>query len=158
MSLPALVFKTSVIVEEGGLAKSVTVPAEALFADPAVASEGDVSVGIEFSVGSDEILLEASIAGGWRLGCGRCLVEHSVAYTTSAEETFPAEGSDIDLTETVREVALLELPQRSLCRPDCQGLCESCGKNLNEGPCPCPPGKKPSGTSHPFVSLKHLKE
>jgi uncharacterized protein len=26
---------------------------------------------------------------------------------------------------------------RSLCRPDCRGLCIECGKNLNEGPCDC---------------------
>jgi uncharacterized protein len=23
-----------------------------------------------------------------------------------------------------------------LCRPDCRGLCASCGADLNDGPCP----------------------
>lgn len=36
-----------------------------------------------------------------------------------------------------RCLAPLELPQRYLCREDCRGLCPTCGKNLNEGPCGC---------------------
>jgi uncharacterized protein len=37
----------------------------------------------------------------------------------------------------VRELALLDVPMRPLCRPDCQGLCMNCGQNLNEGDCGC---------------------
>ena len=31
----------------------------------------------------------------------------------------------------------MEFPVRFLCREDCKGLCQRCGKNLNEGACDC---------------------
>ena len=41
------------------------------------------------------------------------------------------------LEDVLREQVLLSLPARSLCRPDCQGLCPRCGRNLNTEPCTC---------------------
>jgi len=45
----------------------------------------------------------------------------------------------IDLTEAVRQYILMAIPMKPLCRQDCAGLCPSCGQNLNQGPCGCPP-------------------
>ena len=45
----------------------------------------------------------------------------------------------LDLTEAVRQYALLALPMKPLCRQDCAGLCPTCGRNLNQGGCDCPP-------------------
>lgn len=47
------------------------------------------------------------------------------------------QGDEIDLTEPIRQNLLLEIPMKPVCRPDCKGLCPSCGKNWNEGPCEC---------------------
>ena len=43
----------------------------------------------------------------------------------------------IDLTETIRQYALIAIPMKPLCREDCAGLCSHCGHNLNQGPCDC---------------------
>jgi len=45
-------------------------------------------------------------------------------------------GSDfkIDLTPLLREELILATPLAPLCRPDCQGLCEVCGDDLNQRP------------------------
>ena len=45
----------------------------------------------------------------------------------------------LDLTEAVRQYALMVIPMKPLCREDCAGLCPGCGSNLNQGPCGCPP-------------------
>ncbi len=45
----------------------------------------------------------------------------------------------IDLTEAIRQYALLAIPMKPLCRGDCAGLCPNCGRNLNRGPCDCSP-------------------
>ena len=37
----------------------------------------------------------------------------------------------------LREQILLNIPFRSLCRPDCRGLCSQCGEDLNNGTCDC---------------------
>ena len=53
------------------------------------------------------------------------------------DETVVVEDDMLDLDELVRVSILLFLPSRHLCSPDCKGLCPSCGKDLNEGPCSC---------------------
>ncbi len=50
--------------------------------------------------------------------------------------SFYAENT-IDLADEVAHTLRLELPMRPLCKEDCAGLCPSCGKDLNEGPCGC---------------------
>jgi uncharacterized protein len=46
-------------------------------------------------------------------------------------------GHNIDLDELTREQLLLALPTRSLCLETCQGLCPTCGLNLNQQSCAC---------------------
>ncbi|MBM4434775.1 MAG: DUF177 domain-containing protein [Chloroflexi bacterium] len=41
---------------------------------------------------------------------------------------------NVDLTPLLREEVILATPQAPLCRPDCRGLCQVCGKDLNESP------------------------
>ena len=45
----------------------------------------------------------------------------------------------LDVSEAVRQYALTAIPLKALCSVNCAGLCQTCGKNLNEGPCQCPP-------------------
>ena len=52
------------------------------------------------------------------------------------------EHNILDLTEAVRQYALLEMPMKPLCSEDCLGLCPTCGRNLNIGPCACVPQEK----------------
>lgn len=49
------------------------------------------------------------------------------------------ENDEIDVGEILREQLILALPIAHLCRDECKGLCARCGKDLNEGPCQCPP-------------------
>ncbi len=93
--------------------------------------------------------------------CGRCLAEHEVplsfdfsetcsfdqideplAYTHAASEDEKApiplmDGDTVDLSELVRQLIILHTPPRSLCRPDCRGLCPHCGTDLNVAECEC---------------------
>jgi uncharacterized protein len=47
------------------------------------------------------------------------------------------ENEQIDLGQLMREQFYLALPMKPLCRPDCKGMCPSCGANLNQGACGC---------------------
>ena len=42
-----------------------------------------------------------------------------------------------DLEGLATEDVLLYLPSKFLCREDCKGICPTCGKDLNDGPCGC---------------------
>ena len=44
----------------------------------------------------------------------------------------------LDLTEAIRQYALIAVPMKPLCRDDCKGLCPTCGKNRNVENCECP--------------------
>jgi uncharacterized protein len=43
----------------------------------------------------------------------------------------------LDLTEAVRQYAIINLPMKPLCNGNCAGLCSTCGANLNDSPCNC---------------------
>ncbi|MDA1108279.1 MAG: DUF177 domain-containing protein [Nitrospinae bacterium] len=43
----------------------------------------------------------------------------------------------VDITQSVCDQILLEVPQICLCEKDCKGLCPDCGENLNLGACGC---------------------
>jgi len=59
----------------------------------------------------------------------------------AANEDFPElvidERHILDLTEVLRQYAVMAACESRLCRPDCKGLCPNCGSNLNLGPCCC---------------------
>ena len=84
---------------------------------------------------------------------------HAVLVTELADEenedewVFPLEGDSADLDDIVRTVFVLNLDSKLLCREDCRGLCQRCGKNLNDGPCNCQKELDPR-----FAALKQLLE
>jgi len=47
------------------------------------------------------------------------------------------EGDRVDLDDILREQILLAEPFKHICKTDCKGICQKCGKDLNEGPCNC---------------------
>ena len=69
------------------------------------------------------------------------------------EWVFPLEGDSADLDDIVRTVFVLNLDSKLLCKEDCKGICQRCGKNLNDGPCDCRKELDPR-----FAALKQLLE
>lgn len=106
-----------------------------------------------------DIRARASWSGQFEVPCARCLdpVRHSLgadfdlifrplgADTGPADRALGAPETEIGyyqkdglvLEDVLREQVLLALPARSLCRPDCNGLCPRCGRNLNTESCAC---------------------
>lgn len=132
-------FSLREIRERQGMTAEVSVPASVLAGDAPRGARlsGPVEGELEFSVGGGSVLLQARLAGEWTLGCSRCLGEHRAAFSATVEETYSFSEETIDVTEDFRQATLLEVPSRSLCGPDCKGLCACCGANLNEGACGC---------------------
>ncbi|MBI4424730.1 MAG: DUF177 domain-containing protein [Elusimicrobia bacterium] len=133
-------FAVSEIKEHEGLEFTGPVPLEELASQGLFGEavpQGPATVQLEFSVGGSRILVEGSVEERWQLPCNRCLALHPVTLSGAVEETFPATTDTIDLGEEVRQALVLSLPERSLCREDCKGLCAGCGANLNQGPCAC---------------------
>ena len=87
--------------------------------------------------------------------CARCLAPVNGEFTLDLEKTVAPrnllgdldeskldefaiiEDGFLDMDEQLLEQLEMEFPLRFLCKDDCKGLCQRCGKNLNEGPCDC---------------------
>jgi uncharacterized protein len=68
------------------------------------------------------------------------------------------EDDEIDLADALNCALIMETPYIVLCRPDCKGLCPTCGANLNDGPCGCErDGEQDRLTASPFAALRDLK-
>ena len=93
------------------------------------------------------IVVRGTLGAAWTAACSRCLepIAGDVAvHVDELFETEPLEGETylleedvIDLEPMVRDALLLELPLAPLCRPDCAGLCPTCGVNRNDERCDC---------------------
>jgi uncharacterized protein len=98
--------------------------------------------------------LEATVV----VPCSRCTLPHQVPLQVEVDESVVLEqiddptafqegeaeepipvlsGDSIDLSELVRQMLILAVPPRSLCQPECRGLCPHCGTDLNRQPCSC---------------------
>ncbi len=56
-------------------------------------------------------------------------------------EVLAADTTEIDLSELLTEMVLLNHPIKMKCSDDCKGLCPECGVNLNIETCSCADGK-----------------
>jgi uncharacterized protein len=78
--------------------------------------------------------------------CHRCLDEAALDVPIRAREYQASDGDDEELhtpylhgdelavSDWARDAVSLALPDKILCRPECAGLCQVCGANLNEQP------------------------
>ncbi len=63
------------------------------------------------------------------------------------------EGESFPLSDLIREQVILAVPIQPLCKKNCKGLCQQCGKDLNLGPCGC----KAHHEHHRWDALKGFK-
>jgi uncharacterized protein len=90
-----------------------------------------------------DVHLHAKLAGP----CMRCLGFAEIEVDTRAREFHdpaapPADGlrseyvveDQLQVGAWLRDAIALALPEQILCRPDCAGLCPTCGKDLNVEP------------------------
>ena len=101
----------------------------------------------------DKIHIEGKVNLTLGIPCDRCLeiVETDISFDISKDIDFNnedveedltyIEGHNIDIDEMLYPEIFLNLPSKVLCSDDCKGLCQRCGKNLNEGSCDCGKGE-----------------
>jgi len=109
-----------------------------------------------------DIRLRGQFEGRFEVPCARCVEPVQLPLAASFDLVFRPAGADSDapersitapeteigyyqkdsllLEDVLREQVLLALPVRTLCKPDCKGLCPRCGANRNSQPCHCEEG------------------
>jgi uncharacterized protein len=109
-----------------------------------------------------DIRLQGRFDGRFQVPCARCVepveiplgADFDLIYRPAAADADPTErsitapeteigyyqGDSLALEDVLREQVLLSLPLKTLCKPDCKGLCPRCGANRNSQPCSCDVG------------------
>jgi uncharacterized protein len=106
-----------------------------------------------------DIRLRGKFSGKFHVPCARCIEPVEIPLAAEFDLIFRPVGADAGppersitapeteigyyqkdsllLDDVLREQVLLSLPVRTLCKPDCKGLCPRCGVNRNNQPCHC---------------------
>ena len=109
-----------------------------------------------------DIRLRGKFGGNFQVPCARCVEPVEIPLSSEFDLIFrPAEADSealersitapeteigyylkdsLLLEDVLREQVLLSLPVRTLCKPDCKGLCPRCGENRNSIACTCEEG------------------
>ncbi|MDO8491685.1 MAG: DUF177 domain-containing protein [Dehalococcoidia bacterium] len=107
------------------------------------------------------ILVNGTLHTAVECVCSRCLEPFDCELTFQIEEEYfpqidvltgmpqpvPEEAQDfivgpdhiLDLADAFRQNVLLATPMKTICKPDCAGLCSGCGVNINTEGCRCAP-------------------
>jgi uncharacterized protein len=137
-----------------------------------------LSLNLSFALLGEKIIIEGGFQTIIRINCVSCLsefkqpLEADFRYilwpqstaSVEAEQELQQEdmeigyyqGGVIDLWPLVAEQMYLALPQNPHCHEGCQGLCPSCGTNLNEKQCTCSVTARTKDS--PFAVLKNFKK
>ena len=140
-----------------------------------------LSDGIQYDVvltnAGDGILVTGMVRAHATGECDRCLEPASFDIAGEIEEFYLFEepedpeayedgyellGEDriVDLGEPINDAVVMDTPFVVLCKPDCRGLCPTCGINLNVEQCDCAAQAEAewaAATENPFAALKNLK-
>lgn len=100
--------------------------------------EEPVKVTAEAWKSEDDLTVQVHIEGSHTFTCSLCLEEFNNPFEKDLTLHYDIKGLDgVSIDSDVREEIILDHPIRVLCRPDCRGLCPTCGANLNETTCDC---------------------
>jgi uncharacterized protein len=119
--------------------------------------DGPIDLDLVLEAVSGGVLVRGIIRATAVATCARCLaptprawevdvLELHRAVRDGAEEDIDASDDDLDyelvdgdtqldLDQMVRDALVVGQPVRVLCRPDCAGLCPTCGADRNTEPC-----------------------
>jgi uncharacterized protein len=141
-------FRVDEVMREPGAVRTVeaTITAVDLDAEHELLV-GDVDVVLSLTTIHNGLVAAGHVDVPWATRCRRCLapvrattpvaVDELYQRTVTDRDAFAVDGHELDLAPMVRAAVLLELSDERLCRPDCAGLCPSCGTDRNVAPCSC---------------------
>ena len=115
---------------------------------------------VRLAVAGDAIRVEGAVKAELEVSCSRCLkpvdwfLDKEFDLEYHPDPQVSREGAEIELEfgdltvgfyrneqldvgASVGEQIVLEIPMKPVCKESCEGLCDQCGQDLNEGSCSC---------------------
>jgi len=109
----------------------------------------------------DSISLNMKVNLPMRWFCDRCGDSFEKNYyfeynddilPENSEDHYSYENNTLTLDHIIDEQIVLNIPSSVLCKPDCAGICPTCGNNRNYSPCDCE--EKQINPKNPFAEIK----
>jgi uncharacterized protein len=123
-----------------GLDIEQTIPKEGIgLSDEEIDLRSPIEVKAHVEREGDHITAETVITADFGFFCARCLETMHQVQTRNYhfEFEFDPTVENLDLGEEIRQELIMDVPARVLCKKDCNGICPTCGANLNEEKCKC---------------------
>ncbi|MFO7951875.1 MAG: DUF177 domain-containing protein [Bacillota bacterium] len=121
---------------------------------------GKVKINLNASYSEGEVLINGSFEASITAYCSRCLEpfvqvhkanfnelftvvqgefneEASATLAEEAANRLIVSGDNLYLEEYIRQLIIVTQEYRPLCKPDCKGICDQCGTDLNQSSCQC---------------------
>ena len=127
-----------------GLTLEEDIPAEKLDLDSAIVKfRSPIRLSAVINKITNVVTVDSDVCAQMLCTCSRCVEEFERVLDKHLKLNYPVDKSIqiLDLDPDIRQEIILAFPEKPLCKPDCKGLCITCGKNLNQGPCSCPKEK-----------------
>ncbi len=118
---------------------------------------GPIALDLLLEAVSGGVLVRGTLTATATASCARCLTpttrdvavevlelhrattEHDDEFSDEDDEDLDYElvegDTQLELDQMVRDALVVGQPVRTLCRPDCAGLCPTCGADRNTEPC-----------------------
>jgi uncharacterized protein len=110
-----------------------------------------LAVDVRLESVTEGVLVTGTVTGTMHGECGRCLEpvtetlrvdlcelfayrDSATEQTSLEDEVYRLDGDLLDIEPVVRDAVVLGVPWTPLCRPDCAGLCPTCGQRLDDLP------------------------
>jgi uncharacterized protein len=120
----------------------------------------EVEMNLKVEKAAGEVFIRGDLSAKVALECSRCLngfesvVNPSMDLVYTSAEQYEEDvkghevsrdelnlgflsGEELDIGEIVAEQLILNIPMKPLCSDKCRGICQRCGKDLNDGDCGC---------------------
>jgi len=167
-------FRIDAIPEEGKHVEATISPADITIDMPGYSLNDPLVFSGRLTRSDQIVYVRGNLSGAVNAQCGRCLesfhmslnLDMDIAFSPQREQLDQEveiieqdsnlayyEADSIDLLPEIRDLFLVNLPIRPVCRSECKGLCSQCGADLNVNPCKCEQHLEAS----PFDKLKELK-
>lgn len=167
-------FRIDTIPEEGTYVEATISSASITIDMPGYSLDNPLVFSGRLTRSAQNVYVRGNLSGAVNAQCGRCLesfdmplnLDMDIAFSPQREQLDQEmemieqdsnlayyEADSIDLLPEIRDLFLVNLPIRPVCRSECKGLCSHCGADLNVNPCKCEQHLEAS----PFEKLKGLK-
>jgi DUF177 domain-containing protein len=129
--------------------------------DPVMQVASPVEYRLNAKLTGGSVLVTGKMSCDLKCTCGRCLEEFTAPFKTGNMYLYfddIEEGLELDISDDLRQEAMLALPLSPLCSNDCKGLCPECGIDLNRETCSCAPDPRDDeDEDNPWSALDDLK-